>query len=302
MESRESKELQLRQQNGLRKAPDTPMARFNRCIASVETQQYLLQVLGRKKESFVNNITALVANDANLQGCSPMSLIYAGIKATAMDFPLDNNLGFVYVIPYNNKKKITDENGVTREVVVKEAQLQWGYRAFVQLAIRTNMFRTINVADIRQGEIKGRDLLTGEMIFEAEPNREKLPVIGYVAFFALTNGFSKMFYMTTEEIEKHAKTWSKSYSGKSEYTRNSSRWTTDFDAMAKKTVLKLHLSKWAPLSVQMRELVRTDQAVFDENGRMEYLDAPSEPEQRQILIEARKEEMKENGVQAPEMP
>lgn len=298
----ESKELQLRQQNGLRKASDTPMARFNRCIASVETQQYLLQVLGRKKESFVNNITALVANDANLQGCSPMSLIYAGIKATALDFPLDNNLGFAYVIPYNNKKKITDENGVTREVVVKEAQLQWGYRAFVQLAIRTNMFRTINVADIRQGEIKGRDLLTGEMIFEAEPNREKLPVIGYVAFFALTNGFSKMSYMTTGEIEEHAKTYSKTYSSKSEYTRNSSRWATDFDAMAKKTVLKLLLGKWAPLSVQMRELVRTDQAVFDENGRMEYLDAPSEPEQRQILIEERKEEMKENGVQAPEMP
>lgn len=298
----ESKELQLQQQNGLRKAPDTPLARFNRCIASVETQQYLLQVLGRKKESFVNNVTALVANDVSLQGCSPMSLIYAAIKATAMDFPLDNNLGFAYVIPYNNKKKITDENGVTREVVVKEAQLQWGYRAFVQLAIRTNMFRTINVADIRQGEIKGRDLLTGEMIFEAEPNREKLPVIGYVAFFALTNGFSKMSYMTTGEIEEHAKTYSKTYSSKSEYTRNSSRWATDFDAMAKKTVLKLLLGKWAPLSVQMRELVRTDQAVFDENGRMEYLDAPSEPEQRQILIEERKEEMKENGVQAPEMP
>lgn len=298
----ESKELQLQQQNGLRKAPDTPLARFNRCIASVETQQYLLQVLGRKKESFVNNVTALVANDVSLQGCSPMSLIYAAIKATAMDFPLDNNLGFAYVIPYNNKKKITDENGVTREVVVKEAQLQWGYRAFVQLAIRSNMFRTINVADIRQGEIKGRDLLTGEMILEAEPNREKLPVIGYVAFFALTNGFSKMSYMTTGEIEEHAKTYSKTYSSKSEYTRNSSRWATDFDAMAKKTVLKLLLSKWAPLSVQMRELVKTDQAVFDENGRMEYLDAPSEPEQRQILIEERKEEMKENGVQAPEMP
>lgn len=300
MESKESKELQLRQQAG--SVPDTPLARFNRCISSVQTQQYLLQVLGRKKESFVNNVTALVANDASLQGCSPMSLIYAAIKATAMDFPLDNNLGFAYVIPYNNKKKITDENGVIREVVVKEAQIQWGYRAFVQLAIRSNMFRTINVADIRKGEIKGRDLLTGEMIFEAEPNREELPVIGYVAFFALTNGFSKMSYMTVGEIEEHAKTWSKTYSSKSEYTRNSSRWATDFDAMAKKTVLKLHLSKWAPLSVQMRELVTTDQAVFDENGRMEYLDAPSEPEQRQILIEARKVEMKENGVQAPEMP
>lgn len=298
----ESKELQLLQQNGPRKAPDTPLARFNRCIASVKTQQYLLQVLGRKKESFVNNITALVANDASLQGCSPMSLIYAGIKATALDFPLDNNLGFAYVIPYNNKKKITDENGVTREVVVKEAQLQWGYRAFIQLAIRTGQYRRINVTDVREGEIKSMDLLTGEIAVDAVPNRIELPVIGYAAYFELVNGFSKTLYMTVEELQRHAMSYSKTYSSKFESTRNSSKWATDFDAMAKKTVLKLLLSKWAPLSVQMRELVRTDQAVFDENGRMEYLDAPSEPEQRQILIEARKEEIKENGVQAPEMP
>ena len=122
-------EIQKQQQTQVaaaqRKA-EAPLARFNRSITAVETQQYLLQVLGRKKDQFVNNITALVANDVNLQGCAPMSLIYAGIKATALDFPLDNNLGFAYVIPYNNKKKITDENGVTREVVMKEAQLQWG--------------------------------------------------------------------------------------------------------------------------------------------------------------------------------
>ena len=121
-------EIQKQQQTQVaptaqRKA-ETPLARFNRSITAVETQQYLLQVLGRKKDQFVNNITALVANDVNLQSCAPMSLIYAGIKATALDFPLDNNLGFAYVIPYNNKKKITDENGVTREMVVKEAQLQ----------------------------------------------------------------------------------------------------------------------------------------------------------------------------------
>ena len=176
---------------------ETPLARFNRSITAVETQQYLLQVLGRKKDQFVNNITALVANDVNLQGCAPMSLIYAGIKATALDFPLDNNLGFAYVIPYNNKKKITDENGVTREMIVKEAQLQWGYRAFIQLAIRSGQFRRINVTDVRDGEIKSRSLLTGEMTFDEAPNRLELPVIGYAAYFELTNGFSKTLYMTT---------------------------------------------------------------------------------------------------------
>lgn len=310
MESKELKELQLRQQAGLelrqqygpRKAPDTPLARFNLCIASVQTQQYLLQVLGRKKESFVNNITALVANDASLQGCSPMSLIYAGLKATALDFPLDNNLGFAYVIPYNKKKKITDENGVTREVVVKEAQLQWGYRAFIQLAIRTGQYKRINVTDVREGEIKSMDLLTGEIAFDAVPNRIELPVIGYAAYFELVNGFSKTLYMTVEELQRHAMSYSKTYSSKFESTRNSSKWTTDFDAMAKKTVIKLLLSKYAPLSVQMQEAVRTDQAIFDDNGRQEYSDAPDDQDRMQMEIEARKDEMRGSETAAPEMP
>lgn len=302
MESKESKELQVKQQNGLKKAPDTPMGRFNRCIASVKTQQYLLQVLGRKKESFVNNITALVANDENLQGCSPMSLIYAGIKATALDFALDNNLGFAYVIPYNNKRRITCEDGSVRDVVVKEAQLQWGYRAFIQLAIRTGQYKRINVTDVREGEIKSIDLLTGEITFDAAPNRIELPVIGYAAYFELVNGFSKTLYMTVEELQRHAMSYSKTYSSKFEGTRNSSKWTTDFDAMAKKTVIKLLLSKYAPLSVQMQEAVKTDQAIFDDNGRQEYSDAPDDQDRMQMEIEARKDEMRGSETAAPEMP
>lgn len=281
---------------------ESPMARFNRSITSVEVQQYLLQVLGRKKDQFVNNVTALVANDANLQGCSPMSIIYAGIKATALDFALDNNLGFAYVIPYNNKKKMKGDDGVTREIVVKEAQLQWGYRAFIQLAIRSGQFRAINVTDIREGEIKSRDLLTGQMVFDEAPNRLELPVIGYAAYFALTNGFSKTLYMSVEELDRHALTYSKTYGSKYEGTRNSSKWTTDFDAMARKTVLKLLLSKFAPLSVQMQEAVRTDQAVFDDNGRQEYSDAPDDQDRTEAAVEAQKEEMRTSEAQAPEMP
>ena len=253
----------------------SPLKRFNQVIVNESTQKYLTQVLGRKKDQFVNNLTALVANDANLQGCSPMSLVYAGIKATALDFPLDNNLGFAYVIPYNNRKKV---NGA--DTVVKEAQLQWGYRAFVQLAIRTGQFRTIHVTDVREGEITGSDLLTGEMTFRMAMDRLSKDVVGYVAYFELMNGFRKSLYMTVDELRAHALRYSKTYSSKYEATRNSSKWTTDFDAMAKKTVLKLLLSKFAPLSVDMREAVRTDQAVFGEQGEQDYADAPRGPKCR----------------------
>ena len=268
------------------------LKRFNACISNEATQQYLQQVLHEKKSSFTNNVIALVSNNASLQECQPMSLIYASLKATALDLPLDPNLGFAYIIPYKNTKK-----GVT------DAQFQIGYKGFIQLAIRSGQFLLINVTDIRDGELQGENLLTGEMTFTRVPDREQKPVIGYVAFFKLTNGFSKTLYMTVGEVKAHAGRYSQTFSSKLDYIRNSSKWTTDFDAMAKKTVLKLLLSKYAPLSVEMQNAIQNDQAVIDDQGDAQYLDNPEEqtPENIQAAVEAQKEEMRSSERQAPQL-
>ena len=233
---------------------------FNATISNPRTQDYLQQVLSEKKSSFVNNITALVANSTGLQACDPLSIIYAGIKATALDLPLDPNLGFAYVIPYNRKNAPT------------QAQFQLGYKGFVQLAIRSGQFQAINVTEVREGELQDFDLLTGETRFVAKPNREALPVVGYVAYFRLTNGFAKSLYMTRDEVEAHALRYSETYKSQKAWVKAASKWTTDFDAMAKKTVLKLLLSKYAPLSVEMQNAVKSDQAVIDERGEAHYVD------------------------------
>lgn len=293
----------------------TPLQRFNTTLTSVQMQDYLKMVLADNKDSFVNNITALVANNANLQDCSPMSLIYAGIRATAFGLPLDNNLGFAYVIPYNTKKKRTVNETVTdpktgeqsvvakvEDLFVKEAQLQLGYKAFVQLAIRSGQFSIINVTEVREGEIVGRDLLSGEMTLKMAENRNALKVVGYVAFFALVNGFRKMHYMTVEEMEAHAKRYSQSYSSRYESTRKSSLWTTDFDTMAKKTVLKLLLSKYAPLSIQMQSAIKYDQASFGDNGEVGYPDGVDEQGYVERMIDGRKQEMRDSDAQPVEMP
>lgn len=268
------------------------LKRFNACISNEATQQYLQQVLHEKKSSFTNNIIALVSNNASLQECQPMSLIYASLKATALDLPLDPNLGFAYIIPYKNNKK-----GVT------DAQFQIGYKGFIQLAIRSGQFLLINVTDIREGELQGENLLTGEMTFSRVPNREQKPVIGYAAFFKLTNGFSKTLYMTVGEVKAHAGRYSQTFSSKLDYVRNSSKWTTDFDAMAKKTVLKLLLSKYAPLSVEMQNAIQNDQAVIDDQGDAQYLDNPEDqtPEDIQEAVEAQKAEMRTSEKQAPQL-
>ena len=77
----------------------SPLKRFNSQLMNVRTQEYLDMVLGNKKETFINNIVAVVANNTQLQDCEPMSVVFAALKATALDLPLDPNLGFAHLIP-----------------------------------------------------------------------------------------------------------------------------------------------------------------------------------------------------------
>lgn len=252
---------------------------FNQTLTAPKTQAYLESVLADKKASFVNNLTALVANNANLQACEPITLMYAGIKATALDLPLDPNLGFAYVIPFKNNK-----------VGKTEAQFQLGYRGYIQLAIRSGQFKTLNVTDIREGEMRTCNLLTGEIEFNAQPDRERLQIVGYAAYFRLTNGFEKTLYITKGEMEAHAKRYSQTYSARNEYVAKNSKWATDFDAMAKKTAIKLLLSKFAPLSIDMQNAVKADQAVIDGENSYRYAD-------NQSVDEVVTEEIAENANQ-----
>lgn len=228
---------------------------FNQTLSNPRTQDYLQQVLGEKRSAFVNNITALVANSKALQECEPLSIMYAGIKATALDLPLDPNLGFAYVIPFRNNKE-----GKT------EAQFQIGYKGFIQMAIRSGQFKTLNVNEIKEGELMDEDLVTGEIRFRRMPNREELKTIGYVAYFRLINGFEKMLFSTVEQVTAHAKKYSQTFSSSKDWVQKSSKWSTDFDAMAKKTVIKMLISKYAPLSIDMQSAVINDQGVIGANG------------------------------------
>lgn len=234
-----------------------PLKQFNTFIAHPRTQDYLTTVLADKKASFVNNITALVTNNATLQVCKPDTLMFACLKATALDLPLDQNLGFAYVLPYKDNKK-----GETL------AQFQMGYKGFVQLALRTGQFKTLNATEVREGELVNEDFVTGELTFKKADKRESLPVIGYVAYFKLLNGFEKYLYMTAEEMKAHALRFSQTYK------RGYGLWADKemFNSMAKKTVLKLLLSKYAPLSVEMQSALKADQAVLKNEENAEYID------------------------------
>lgn len=237
---------------------------FNQTITAPATQKYLTDLLHERMGVFVSNLTALVANNVNLQCCEPYTLMFAALKATALNLPIEPSLGMAHVIPYKNKKR-----GVT------EAQFQIGYKGFQQLALRTGQYKRINTTEVRQGEIGKRNRLTGQIDFnfiEDEAERLKAPIIGYVNYFCLLNGFESTLYMSKEEMEAHALRYSQTYHSTDAYTKSQSKWTTDFDSMAVKTVIKLNLSKNGVLSTELQEAILADQSVMREENKYEYTD------------------------------
>lgn len=268
---------------------ETGLQKFNRTITSPDTQKYLAEVLGERKGSFVNNLTALVANNAALQECQPFTIMFAALKATALNLPLENSLGMAYCIPYKDNK-----NGIT------VAQFQLGYKGFKQLALRSGQFAIIpNATDIKEGELKSRNRLTGECTFEFIENdveRAKAKTVGYASYFRLLNGAESTFYMSVEEMQAHATRYSQTYRSKYDNVRSQSKWTTDFDDMAKKTVIKLNLSKNAPLSVEMRDAIQADQGIMYSADKIEYAD--NENVEQQMMDAQKAQEAAEDASRA----
>lgn len=244
--------------NEVVKKPQTGLQKFNAMLENTRTQEYLTNVLGEKKQTFVSNMVALVSSNKALSECDPSTIMFSCLKATALGLALDPSLGLAWVLPYRDNKNNTTV-----------ATFQLGAKAYTQLALRTAQYKKINVRDVREGEIVGEDFVSGEMQFKKlEKDREKAPVVGYVAMFELINGFSKQLYMSNEEIDAHAKRFSQTY------RKGYGLWT-DKDMrpkMAEKTVLKMLLSKWGVLSVEMEQAIKSDSAVLGENNSVRYID------------------------------
>lgn len=221
------------------------------------------EIMGKKAAPFMASIVN-VSNLPSLKDAEPNSIISSAIVAATLDLPIDQNLGFAYIVPYNTKEGNS---------YVKKAQFQMGYRGYIQLAMRTGQYKTINAIEIYKGEIKRVNRLTGEIEFNDDEDLiDRDTVVGYMAYFKLLNGFEKTLYMTKEEMDKHAKKYSQSYSSSKKWVVDSSLWTTDFDGMAIKTVIKRLLSKYGILSVEMQNAITNDQAVMNNEGNPEYVD------------------------------
>ena len=215
------------------------------------------ELTGKNSAAFATSLLQIVNANEMLQNSTPESILNAACMAAALNLPINNNLGFAYIVPFQNRKAGTTE-----------AQFQLGYKGFIQLAQRSGQFKRINACPVydEDGEEDVHQRLTSLI-----PKKPQGRVIGYIAYFQLLNGYEANLTMTIEELESHAKQYSQTYK------RGFGVWADNFEAMARKTVIKLLLSQQAPLSIDMQKAVLADQAVVKDvtNEQFEYIDNDS---------------------------
>lgn len=246
-----------------------------------------------KASRFVTSLITLCSMNPDLQECDRATLVSAALNAETLGLPLNNQMGFGYVLPYKDKKN-------NRTV----AQFQVGWRGIIQLMIRSGQMKKIHVIEVREGELVKFNPILNDFEFAYlanEEERAKAPVIGYYCFFETTNGYVQELYWTKEKMELHAKTYSPGYVADLKKGTDFTFWSKDFDGMAKKTMLK-QISKFAPMSVDLVKAIESDQAVINEDGTYNYIDgndnediieAATKVDENGVVIEAETDSVKE---------
>ncbi len=237
----------------------------------------------KRANRFVASVISAVSLNPVLQECEPGTIVSAALQGESLELSPSPQLGQFWMVPYDDKKRGR-----------KIAQFQIGYKGFVQLAIRSGQYLDIDAIEIREGEYLGRNRASGKPEFSFitdDEQREALPVIGYLAYFELLNGFKKSLYFSKEKMLNHADRYSKAFSAekyrdlqdgklpKSEMWKYSSPWYSGFDGMALKTVVRQLLGKYGILSVEMVRAFESDMSMVNEDGSFDYIDnQPDEPQ------------------------
>jgi recombination protein RecT len=242
-----------------------------------ETQSKFKELLWVNANSFITTVISIVNSNDLLKDADPQSIYNVALTSASMRLPINPNLWFAYIIPYQKKKKVDGKRVNDWQAI---AQFQMWYKWFKQLALRSQEFVSIHATDVREWEILNHDRLSWEITFqwiENNDDRKKKKIVWYVSHFKLISWFTSTLYMTIDDLKEHGLKYSQSF--KKWYWL----WIDDPDWMYLKTVTKLNLSKNAPLSVEMQRAIIADQWVIKDDNldNVEYVDN----EEKGIVIE-----------------
>ncbi|WP_438423080.1 recombinase RecT [Aquimarina macrocephali] len=240
-------------------------------------QQRFEKLLGDKAPGFISSVLQIVGSNKLLSKSDPNTVLTAAATAATLDLPINQNLGFAWIVPYKG-----------------QAQFQMGWKGYVQLALRTGQYKRINVTEVYESQFTSFNRLTEELIADFNTEGEG-KVVGYAAYFSLSNGMEKTCYWTKESVIKHAKKYSQAYSSKKSPWQDKDQ----FDAMAMKTVLKSTLSKWGIMSIEMQTAQLVDQSVQEQEGQYNYVDNTIDIDQYDQVQELKDKISTENKVDLP---
>lgn len=240
-----------------------PVDLLKAVINAPSVQDQFKNALGDHKDAFVASLIDLYTGDKSLQTCKPQAVIMEALRAATLRLPINKALGFAYIVVYNNSVKLPDGTWTK----VPTPTFVPGYKGYIQLAMRTGQYRTINADLVYEGELRKVNKLTGEIAFDGEKTSDK--VVGYFCYFELLNGFSKTLYMSVEDMAKYAKRYSPSVGKNTTVEMLIAKandgvvakkvgWEGNFNDMALKTTLRRLLSKYGYLSVEMQTAMSND--------------------------------------------
>lgn len=238
-------------------------------------------------ERFTRMVLTAISKTPALADCTPQSFLGAMMQAAQLGLEPNTPLGQAYLIPYQNHDRL-------------ECQFQLGYKGLIDLAYRSG-----EVLDIQAHAVHEHDLFEYELGLETRLKhvpamQDRGPVVAYYAVYHTRAGGYGVEVMSVDDVRQYAAKYSKSAK------KNRGPWATDFDAMAKKTVVKQAL-KYAPIATELMRATAADETIKSTTEGGDMLDEPDEtvidvapvavdePEQDHAAETAEKEGARANG-------
>ena len=178
-------------------------------------------------ERFTRMVLSALSSTPKLAECSPQSFLAAMMTAAQLGVEPNTALGQAYLLPYRNHGQM-------------ECQFQLGYKGLIDLAYRSGEVSVIQAHTVYENDVFEYELGMDPKLRHVPAKADRGEAVAYYAMFKTKDGGYGFEVMSVDDVQRHAQRYSKSYGS------GSSPWRSNFDEMAKKTVLKRAL-KYAPL-------------------------------------------------------
>lgn len=191
-------------------------------------------------DKFLNKAINVFNSNEDFKHCEIMTFINAMVECASLNLEPNSILGQAYLVPV----KFGEDCKV---------ELQIGYKGMIELAYRSGKVKSLYANEVKANDEFYIDYgLEQKLVHRPCLVGDRGEVIGYYAVYHLDSMGSSFVFMTRDEVLSHSKKYSKSF--------GIDLWESEFDAMAKKTVIK-KLLKYAPLSIDLQKSVLLDESI-----------------------------------------